>query len=77
MKDINIYIGSGSSVILAKLGMGKIDIHLFSWWELLLIAFFFWGVAIFGGFVGVAFKELTQKIKDAWIGKKKVQRPYS
>ena len=77
MKDCGIYAGSGSSVILTKLGMGEINIHVFHWWELLLIACFFLLIAIAGGVAGMAFQELINLNKGNWIGKRKAQRPSS
>lgn len=73
MKDAGIYLGSVSGTVTTWAAMG--DISGFSWWQWILIGFYYLLVAIVGGVVGMAIQDTILKTKEKWIGEKRELKP--
>ena len=59
MKDAGIHLGSALTGFATYNSIG--DLHVFRWWELLLIGFYLLVVCIAGGILGMAVQEKIEQ----------------
>jgi len=77
MKDLGIYAGSCFFGYSTYLNLG--DVLIFTWWQIIFIAFYVLLMTILGGIFGMAVQEyvlrVVEKIKKRWNGKKNLSKP--